>query len=97
VVHQRISGLHQPTPNGTRSSGEEENTSLMSITRRHLMSIKERMLKDKKLLSGRSTMDSIRDGELFMLTKQAKKLPRDMTKISDSISIDSSTSDQDSQ
>jgi hypothetical protein len=69
----------------------------MSKTIRHLMSIKVRMLKDKKLLSGRSTMVSTRDGELSIQIKQPRKLQRDTIKTSDSTSIDSSTSDQDSQ
>jgi hypothetical protein len=97
VVHQRISGLPAPTHNGTRSSGEEESTSLTSITRRHLMFSKERMLKDKRLSSGRSTMDSTRDGELSTLTKLPRKDHLDMTVNTDSTSTELSTSDQDSQ
>jgi hypothetical protein len=61
------------------------------------MSIKERMLKDKKLLSGRSTMDSTRDGELSMLTKLPRKEHLDTIKNTDSTSTEHSTSDQDSQ
>jgi hypothetical protein len=97
MVALRICGLQQPTLAGGRSSGEEENTSSISRTRRHLMSIKERMLKDKRLSSGRSIMDSTRDGELSMLTNQPRRDPRDMTRTSDSTSTDYSTSDQDSQ
>jgi hypothetical protein len=44
------------TPTGGRSSGEEVNTLSISTTRRLLMFIKIRMLKDKKSLSGRDIM-----------------------------------------
>jgi hypothetical protein len=58
---------------------------------------KERMLKDKKLLSGRSTMDSTRDGELSTLIRQPRREDLDSIKNTDSTSTDCSTSDQDSQ
>jgi hypothetical protein len=61
------------------------------------MSIKERILKDKRLLSGLNTMDSIRDGRLSILTLRVSKEPRDLTKASVYTSTDHSTSDQDSQ
>jgi hypothetical protein len=61
------------------------------------MSIKERTLKPKRLLSGKSTMDSTRDGELSMLTKLLRREDLDSTESTDSISIEHSTSDQDSQ
>jgi hypothetical protein len=74
------------TPTGGRSSGEEENTSSISTTRRLLMSIKERMLKDKRLSSGRDIMEPTRDGELSILTNQRKKDLKDSTESMDSIS-----------
>jgi hypothetical protein len=45
-----------PTLDGSKSSNTEVNTSLTSKTRRHLMSIKERIVKDKKLLFGTDIM-----------------------------------------
>jgi hypothetical protein len=97
VEVQRICGLLQLTLTGGRSSGEEESTSLTSITRRQLMSIKIRILKDNKLLSGRNIMAGTRDGESCMLTKHPRLDPRDMTVNMDSISIDHCSGDQDSQ
>jgi hypothetical protein len=61
------------------------------------MFIKTRISKDKKLSSGENTMAGIKDGELSILIKQPRKLQRDLTVNTDSISIDSSISDQDSQ
>jgi len=61
------------------------------------MSIKTRILKDKKLLSGRDIMAGTRDGELSILTNQRKKLLRDMIENMDSTSTEHSTSDQDFQ
>jgi hypothetical protein len=89
--------LPQLTPIGGRSSGEEENTSSISTTRSHLMSIKIMILKDNKLSSGRNTMAGIKDGELHMSTKLRKKLLRDMTVNTDSTSTEHCTSDQDFQ
>jgi hypothetical protein len=48
MVDNRISMSQEPTQDGGKSSGEEENTSSICKTRRHLMSIKERILKDKR-------------------------------------------------
>jgi hypothetical protein len=61
------------------------------------MSIKERILKHKRSLSGVNIMDLTRDGEFSMFTKLESKEPRDLTLTSVSISIDHSISDQDSQ
>jgi hypothetical protein len=61
------------------------------------MSIKERMLKDNKLLSGIDTMDSTRDGELSIPTKLPRKEDLDSIENMDSISTEHSTSDLDSQ
>jgi hypothetical protein len=61
------------------------------------MSIKRRTLKDKRLLFIEDIMAGTRDGELFILTKQRKKLLKDMIESMDSTSIDHSTLDQDSQ
>jgi hypothetical protein len=55
VVH-RQSMSQELTQDGGRSSDIKVNTSSISITRRQLMSIKERMLKDKRLSSGRDIM-----------------------------------------
>jgi hypothetical protein len=49
-----------------------------------LMSTKERILKDKKLSSGRDTTIPTRDGQLSMLTRQRRFQPRDTTVNSDS-------------
>jgi hypothetical protein len=61
------------------------------------MSSKERMLKDKKLLSGRDTTDLTRDGRLFILTQERVDQPRDLTEALDGTSIDYSILDLDSQ
>jgi hypothetical protein len=97
VEVQRTCGLLLLPQIGGRSSGEEDNTSLTSITRRQLMSIKIKMLKDKRLLFTRSIMAGTRDGESFILTKLPRLDPRDMTVNLDSISIDQCSSDQDFQ
>jgi hypothetical protein len=86
-----------PTLNGGRSSNTEDRTSSTSITRRLLMSMVEKILKDKRLLSGRDTTELTRDGLLSILTKQRKKLVRDMIENTDSTSTEHSSSDQDSQ
>jgi hypothetical protein len=88
---------HQLTPTGGRSSGEEENTSSMSTTRRLLMFIRTRILKDKRSLSGKDIMAGTKDGELSMLTNKVKKKHLDMMDHLDSTSTDHSISDQDSQ
>jgi hypothetical protein len=87
------------TPTGGRSSGEEENTSSMSTTRRHSMSIKIRILKVKRLLSGKSITARIRDGELSPLPLRItrRKEVLDLIEISDSISTEPSSSDQECQ
>jgi hypothetical protein len=61
------------------------------------MSIKTRILKDKRLSSGRDITAGTRDGESSMLTNLPRKEPRDMIVNTDSISIEHSTSDQDFQ
>jgi hypothetical protein len=84
-VH-RQSMSQELTPTGGRSSGEEVKTSSISITKRLLMSTKTRILKVKRLLSGRDTMVLTKDGELFMLTNQPKKDLKDGMLNMDSIS-----------
>jgi hypothetical protein len=86
-----------PTPTGGRSSSIKENTSSMLQTREHLKFSKTRMLKDKNVLSTQGPITGTRDGELSILINLSRKELRDMTVSMDSISIDSSTSDQDSQ
>jgi len=54
-------------------------------------------LKDKDCKPGTETMDLIKDGTLSIRIKQRRKELRDMIENTDSISTDSSTSDQDSQ
>jgi hypothetical protein len=71
---------------GGRSSNTRENTSSTSKTRRQLMSIKERILKDKRLSSGRDIMDGTKDGELSILTNQRRSNQRVTTQDSDSTS-----------
>jgi hypothetical protein len=95
--NHQICGLQAPTQNGGRSSDSKDNTSSTSKTRRQLMSSRIRMLKDKRLLSGRDTMDSTKDGELSILTRRVRAQPRVTTKTSDSTLVDHSTSDQDSE
>jgi hypothetical protein len=63
-----------------------DQTSSTSEIERLLMSIKVKMQKDKKLLSGRDTTMSIRDGELFILTKLPRSNQRVTTRDSDSTS-----------
>jgi hypothetical protein len=79
------------TQDGGKYSGTEEPTSSTSRTRRFLMSTKERILKDKRLLSGRDITTPTKDGELSMLIKQRKSEPRVTMTNSDSISEDHST------
>jgi hypothetical protein len=86
-----------PTPIGGKFSSIKVNTLSIQKPRRHLMSIKQRMLKDKRLLSGRDIMVLTKDGELSTLINLSRKELLDMTKNSDSISTEHSTSDQDSQ
>jgi hypothetical protein len=87
------------TQDGGRSGGEEVNTSSISETRRLLMSTKTRILKDKRSLSGESTMAGTRDGELFILIQSntRRKELQDGMENMDSISIELCTSDQDFQ
>jgi hypothetical protein len=85
VVHKKFT-LHQLTPTGGRSSCTEVKTSLTSKTRRYLMSIKRKILKDKNVLFIEDTMAGTRDGESSMLTKQPRKEPQDSIKSMDSIS-----------
>jgi hypothetical protein len=82
---------------GGRSSYSKENTSLISKTRRQLMSIRTRILRDKRLSSGEDTMAGTKDGELSMLTKQRRKEVQDGIQDMDSTSIDHSSSDQNFQ
>jgi hypothetical protein len=86
-----------PTLDGSRSSGTEETTSSISRTRRFLISIKEKTLKDKKLLSGTDITELTRDGQLSMLIRLERSKPRVTTEDSDSTSADHSTSDQECQ
>jgi hypothetical protein len=96
VAHKKCKS--QPlTPNGGKLSSTLVNTSSIQTTRRHLMFSKERILKDKKSLSGRDIMVLTKDGELSTLINLSRKELLDLTKNSDSISIEHSTSDQDSQ
>jgi hypothetical protein len=95
-VH-RTSMSQELTQDGGRSSNMKDNTSSTSKTRRQSMSIKERMLKDKRLLSGRDTTEPIRDGESSILIKLLRNQQMDTAKNGASISTDYSTSDQDFQ
>jgi hypothetical protein len=80
---------------GGRSSSIKENTLSMVQTRELLKFSKTRMLKDKNVLSIQEPTAGTRDGELSILINLSRKELRDMTVSMDSISIDSSTSDQD--
>jgi hypothetical protein len=80
------SGALLPTQDIGKSSDTLVNTSSISKTRRQLMSIKERIMKDKRLLFGRDTMDGIRDGELSMPIKPKRLRVRDIATNSDSTS-----------
>jgi hypothetical protein len=100
LFHQervRIFKLVPPTQDGIRSSCTKDNISSIFKTRRQLMSIKIRILKDKMLSSGEDTTVPTRDGELPIKTNTRKKPVKDLTKSMDSISIEPSTSDPDCQ
>jgi hypothetical protein len=58
---------------------------------------KERILKDKRLSSGRDTMVLTKDGELSTLTRQPRREDLDSTENTDSISTEHSILDQDFQ
>jgi hypothetical protein len=58
---------------------------------------KERILKDKRLSSGRDIMVLTKDGELSTLIRQLRREDLDSTENTDSTSTEHSTSDQDSQ
>jgi hypothetical protein len=73
------------------------SNSLIGPTRRHLMSMVEEMKKEEKLSYGVNIRVQIRDGMLSTLIKLNQFKPRDFMRTSDSISIDHSTSDLDSQ
>jgi len=51
----------------------KDNTLSTSETKKHLMSMVEKMKKVEKSLSGRDTMVPIRDGRLNISTKQRRK------------------------
>jgi hypothetical protein len=57
----------------------------------------QRIMKVKRLLSGRDIMALTRDGELSTLINLSRKELLDLTKNTDSTSTEHSTSDQDSQ
>jgi hypothetical protein len=96
VDHKKCTST-APTQDGGRSSDIEVQTSLISETRRCLMSSKAKMLKDKRLSYTPDTTRLTRDGDLFMLTKPRRSQVKDMTETSDSISTDHSISDPDFQ
>jgi hypothetical protein len=50
------------------------------------MSIKERIMKDKRLSCGEDIMDGIKDGELSIKTNHQRFQPRDTVPSSDSTS-----------
>jgi hypothetical protein len=85
------------TQDGGKSSLMKDNTSSISETIRHSMSIKIRMLKDKRSLSGRDIMAGIKDGELSILTNLPRKDQVDSIKNMDCTSTDHSSSDLDFQ
>ena len=74
-----------------------QNTSSIGATARYLMFQVERMLKDKQLSSGTSTMETTRNGKSSILTKPQRFQERDLMKNLDSTEIDHSISDPDSQ
>jgi hypothetical protein len=78
------------TLNGGKYSNSKMNTLSIGKMENALMFLVERILKDKKLLPGRDTMEPIKDGKLFMLILLRLK-PRDSMKNSDSTSTDHST------
>jgi hypothetical protein len=75
----------------------KDNTSSTSTTRRHLMSMEEKMKKQERSLSGEDTTEPIRDGESSILIKLLRNQKLDTAKNGASISTDYSTSDQDFQ
>jgi len=88
-----------PTLDGSNYSSmlPRKNNSSTGQMARPLMSMVERMKKVEKLLSGTSTKELTRDGEFCMLIRLRKFNQRDFMKISDSILVDHSTLDPDSQ
>jgi hypothetical protein len=95
VVDLRICGLQQPTQDGGRYGSIVDNTSLTLLRQtKLLMSIKVKMLKDKKLSSGRDTTVPIRDGELSIKTSIPSSEVKVTARNSDSISEDHSILDQ---
>jgi hypothetical protein len=85
------------TQDGGKSSLMKDNTSSISETIRHSMTIKIRMLKVKRLSFGEDIMVLTKDGELSILINPLRNQQVDLTRNSDSISTDYSTSDLDSQ
>jgi phage-related protein len=86
-----------PTQDGSRSSNTLVNNSLTSKMEKHLMFQEQKILKGKLLSFTDLTTRSIKDGELSILISQKRNQLKDLTKTSDSISIDHSTLSQDFQ
>jgi hypothetical protein len=74
------------TLTGGKYSLTLEKTSEIFKTRRFLMFLVEKILKDKLLLSGEDTTEPTKDGELSMLTKLPRFKVRDTARNMDSIS-----------
>jgi len=91
VDHQRCKST-APTLTGGKSSSTHQrmNNSLIGTTTRFLMSQEEKMLKDKKLSSGRTMEDLIRNGRSSILTKPRRFQVQDLIQNSDSTEIDHS-------
>ena len=87
-----------PTHNGGKSSLIEMNKSVTSnLPTNASMSMEVKMQKDKLSFHGTNILELTRNGLLSILTKLIKDQPRVLTKTSDSISTDHSTSSQDCQ
>jgi len=74
-----------PIPTGGNSLNMKVNTSSTGILERLLMSLEEKMLKDKQFGSGASMEEPTRDGRLSILTKLMTSQRKERMKTSDSM------------
>jgi hypothetical protein len=86
-----------PTLDGGKSSSMKENTSLTGPTKKHLMFTEDKIMKDKRLLSGRNTVEPTRNGRLSILTNLRRNKLKVSTRTSDLSATNHSTSDPDFQ
>jgi len=82
---------------GSNCSDMKNHNSLIGQITKLSLSMERKTRKAKQLSSMATRIEETRDGELCILIKQKLLKQRDSTRNSDSISIDLSISDQDSQ